>query len=434
MLAKKPKQDEELEWIDKRVKKLIWRKKIEKKKIYLFGVSMRTRKIIQVLRKYGLEPISILDNDKAKQNSHCARIKVIALDQIENISDNKSVYIVGSAYWREMIAQLENRNVKRDSIYLFYIHKKTLLNHLFEAGKGKYLYRNLIKKYGNVPIFLCPYTGTGDIYLIGTFWRQYIEQNKIENYIFVVINEACKKVAMMFGIKNIELLKKKYHCSHLLNYYLLCPDKVNMVILNDSWPHIHTNPIEWFRGYKGLNFTEMFRRYVFNLPDDIKPEHPIFENVENELSLLFEKYQLVPNKTVVLSPYSNTLADLSDKFWENLAVSLKSKGFSVCTNSSGEYEPAIPGTTAIFFPLNMAPQFVSKSGYFIGVRSGFCDVISAAKAKKIILYDNEERFYNSSSFEYFSLERMGLSSDATEIVYKHNEPEIAASEIIANFF
>ena len=117
-------------------------------------------------------------------------------------------------------------------------------------------------------------------------------------------------------------------------------------------------------------------------------------------------------------------------FWEALADGLKNKGFSVCTNSSGENEPAIFGTTAIFVPLNIVPQFISKSGYFIGVRSGLCDVISAATAKKIILYDAEERFFNSSSFEYFSLKRMGLSNDVVEIIYKHGEPAITALEII----
>lgn len=309
-----------------------------------------------------------------------------------------------------------------------------MINHLFESWEGEHIYKRFIEKYGNIPVFLCPYTGTGDIYLIGCFWNQYIGQNKIGNYIFVVTSEACKKVAMIFDIKNIEVLKKKRYSAHLLDFYLLCPQKINMVVLNDSWPHIHTNPIEWFRGYKGLNFTQMFRRYVFNLPDCIKPEHPLFENVEIELSLLFEKFQLVPDKTVVLSPYSNTLADLPDEFWKNLANGLKNKGFSVCTNSSGENEPAVSGTTAIFFPLNIAPQFISKAGYFIGVRSGFCDVISAAKAKKIILYDIEERFFNSSSFEYFSLKTMGLSEDAVEIVYRHNEPAVAASEIVENLF
>lgn len=431
MFDKELEQDEESRWITKRIKRLIRYKKIDKKRIYIFGVSIRTRRIIQALRKFEIEPVNILDNDKTRQNSHCARIKIISVDQVDNISDDENAYIISSSYWREMKAQLEDKNVGRENIHLLYAQRKPLLNHLFEAGKGKHVYNGLIKKYGNVPIFLCPYTGTGDIYLIGTFWKQYIEKNGIDNYIFVVVNGACKKVATLFRIKNIEMLKRR-HSSWLLDFYLLCGQTVNIVVLNDSWPHIHTNQIEWFRGYKGLEFTEMFRRYVFHLSDDIKPRYPILENIEDELVPLFEKYHLVSGKTVILSPYSNTLADLGEIFWENLADYLKKEGYIVCTNSSGKSEPAISGTISVFPPLNIAPQFVSKAGCFIGVRSGFCDVISSAKAKKIILYDAEERFYNGSSFEYFSLERMGLCNDAIEIEYRQDSLEKMLSEIILN--
>ena len=80
--------------------------------------------------------------------------------------------------------------------------------------------------------------------------------------------------------------------------------------------------------------------------------------------------------------------------------------------------------------LNIAPQFVEKAGIFIGVRSGFCDVISASKAKKIILYDAENRFYNSSAFEYFSLNHMGLCRDAIEIEYRYLKLDETISKII----
>lgn len=418
------KRDKELKWLNKKIKRLIRWKNLDRKKIYIFGVSIRTRKIIQILRKYGLEPENILDNDEMRQNSYCARVKVIAVDRVENFDDGKNAYIVSSAYWREMIAQLESRRVKKKNICLLYQKKKPLVNRLLEVERGKYIYDKLIKKYGNVPVFLCPYTGTGDIYLIGTFWTQYTKRNGIDDYVFVVVNGACKKVAMLFGIKNIEVLKKKSYSSHLLNYYLLYPNKVNLTTLNDSWPHIHTNPLEWFRGYKGLDFTEMFRRFVFNLPDDVKPEPPELVDADDELFGLFEKYQLKVGRTVILSPYSNTLADLADEFWEKLAEKLKEKGYTVCTNSSGNSEPAVAGTKPVFFPLNIAPQFVEKAGYFIGIRSGFCDVISAANAGKIILYDAEDHFYNNSAFEYFSLKQMGLSDDAVEIQFKRDVPEL----------
>ena len=63
--------------------------------------------------------------------------------------------------------------------------------------------------------------------------------------------------------------------------------------------------------------------------------------------------------------------------------------------------------------------FIIRAGIFIWVRSGLCDVASGADAKKIILYDAGDRFYNSSAFEYFSLNHMGLCSDAIEIEYQY---------------
>ena len=73
----------------------------------------------------------------------------------------------------------------------------------------------------------------------------------------------------------------------------------------------------------------------------------------------------------------------------------------------------------MFFSLDTAPQFVEKAGFFIGVRSGLCDIISNAKAGKVILYDAQNRFFNGSAFEYFSLEKMGLCKDLLEIQFSN---------------
>ena len=211
---------------------------------------------------------------------------------------------------------------------------------------------------------------------------------------------------------------------------MLCPDEICLKLLNDSWGQIRGNPLQWFRGYKGLYFMELFRTFVFNLPDDALPERPVLKDAGDELDHIFEKYRLTEGKTVLLSPYANTLADLPDDFWVLLAKSLMEMGYRVCTNSSGEMEPAVKGTVPVFFPLNIAPQFVERAGYFIGVRSGFCDVISAAEARKIILYDRENRFFNSSAYAYFSLNHMGLCHDAVEIEFENRTPYIYIEMIL----
>ena len=78
----------------KRVAKLLkkmYRKGIlTEKSIWIFGVSDNTRQIIQMLRDLGVEPAGILDNDPAKQDSFCARIRVYPVD-FQKVQDRKSV-------------------------------------------------------------------------------------------------------------------------------------------------------------------------------------------------------------------------------------------------------------------------------------------------------------------------------------------------------
>lgn len=421
----------ELKYVKRRLLKLHKSGKLNNKKICIFGVSDNTRQIIKILREFSYEPVLVIDNDSLKWGSYCSRIQVQPVDSITKASD--LVILIYSFFWREMQLQLEKNGLDTRNIFVLCDREKSVVRRVMESYLGKAVYQRLKNKYGDVPIFLCPYTGTGDIYLIGTFWKAYIEKNKIEDYVFCVISSACKKVAMMFDIKNIELLHNQKESGFLIRYYTLCPDEIELKLLNDGWAQIHTNPSEWFRGYKGMNFTEVFRRFVFDLPDSIIPRHPDFKNVCEEVGVFFKENNLQKGKTVVLSPYSNTLADLPDIFWEELADRLREKGYIVCTNSSGDVEPPVPHTKSVFFPLNIAPQFLSEAGYFIGVRSGFCDVISGSRAKKIILYDSGNRFYNSSAYEYFSLNVMGLCDDAVEIEFDRNNKRAIIEDILKYF-
>lgn len=410
---------EQAKQIENKIDKLIRQGKFRDRDIYLSSASDGTRQIIQVLRDRGIEPMNVVDNDPAKRHSYWSRVRVVAMDELPMPSDPKNLFLVYSKFWREILAQLDAYGVRKGNRYSFY-KKTTFVGKLCEAWRGKGIYQGIVGKYGDVPVFVCPYSGTGDIYLIGTFWGQYTRRNHIEDYVFLVLNGACKKVALLFGIRNVEIIGGETAGTCLMGYYRLCPEKVNMKILNDSWWEIHTNPLQWFRGYKGLGFTELFRKFVFDLPDSAKPEPPRLADKDAEVGEIFRENRLEPGKTVVLSPYSNTLSDLPDEFWAAIAGRLKGKGYVVCTNSGGSHEPSVAGTAPVFFPLDMAPQFISKAGYFIGIRSGFCDVISAAKAKKVILYDEKNRFFNCSAFEYFSLEKMGLCGDAIELQF-HND-------------
>lgn len=422
--------DDELKRVKKKVGKLIQAGKLQNKNICLFGASDNSRQIVTILREYNLQANIIIDNDTKKQGSYFCGRKVVSFEDVSSVCCEKNIFLIYSAFWREMYNQLINSSVKEKNIVLLFGKRKTLLEHIIDAYIGKRIFNKIRKEYNSLPVFLCPYTGTGDVYLIGAFWKQYCEKYGIQDYVFIVISNACKKVAMLFDIKNIIVLKTKAEMKYLIDAHMLVPKEVPVKLLNDCWAQIHTNQIEWFRGYKGLYFTQVFRKFVFNLPDRIKPEHPEFKDVSDRVNKIFEEHNLIKYNTVILSPYSNTLSDLPKEFWCDLADNLKKRGFVVCTNSCGKSEPAIDGTIPVFFPLDIAPQFMENAGYFIGVRSGFCDVVSGAKAKKVILYDKNNRFYMSSAFEYFNLKEMELCDDAVEIEFYADNFDMIISDVL----
>ena len=212
--------DVELRRVERVLKRRYYTGQLKNKEVYLLGESDNSRQIIQILRELGVEPKNVIDNDTTKQGSYCSRLKVISYDEIHNPTDKNKLYIIYSPYWREMNLQLVDNGIPKGNIWRVSRKVGLVLLVLYRAFLGKMHRNKLIQKYGDVPIFLCPYTGTGDVYLIGTFWDEYIKRNGITDYVFVVITGACKKVAMLFDIKNIEVVKKKKYASDMIEYYL----------------------------------------------------------------------------------------------------------------------------------------------------------------------------------------------------------------------
>ena len=405
----------------KKLSNLITSGKLSKENyIYIFGINDPAREIIAYLRDNGIIVRAILDNNPQRQHIYCSGIRSIALDEMTNAKEGNNRFLVYSAFWREMVRDLSNLGVEHDNIFLLLNLnpiRETFLYRMYYVWRGRKIYRNILNKYPDGEFFLLPYTGTGDVYLVGTLFNAYQKKWHIRNPVFIVVSEACRKVAKIFGWENVIKLSDTEDCSRLISYYMTCPQECNINVLNDSWGEIYTNNIEWLRGYKNLNFTMMFSNFVFALNDSCRPEKPIVDEANVEINNIFEEQSLRRGETIVLSPYSNTLADLPEDFWEKIAKSLNEKGYIVCTNCGAKTEKPIKGTKKLFFPLDIAPQVISAAGGFIGIRSGFCDVISAANAKKVILYDRYNYFYNCSSIDYFSLKKIGLCDDAVEMEF-----------------
>lgn len=404
-------------------------------RVILFGGGDYSRAIIGFLRKAGIETACILDNDKRKRGTYLRGVPVIFPKELAENDIKEAVFLVCSHFWKEMTSQLSGLGVRPEAIVPIRLrtYGESLTENIKSLYRGRRLYRKITGEYPGCDVLLCPYPGTGDIYLIGTFLKQFVEKEGIKEYVLVVVSSACKKTADIFSTSNIAAIDGPSACRDLVRYYMVCPEECRIRIMNDSWGDIYTNPVQWLRGLHGMNFAEMFRRFVFGLDGSIQPRHPEFQNKSQEIEVLREQYGMKEKRSVLLSPYAVTLSDMPNTFWEELAERLKEKGYAVYTNIGSEEEKAIDGTCPLFFQLDMAPQLVSWMGGFVGIRSGLCDIISGADARKVILYDKSNFFFNASAFDYFSLNKMGLSRDAVEIQYDNQNLRNVLEQVLSVF-
>ena len=119
--------------------------------------------------------------------------------------------------------------------------------------------------------------------------------------------------------------------------------------------------------------------------------------------------------------------------WEKLAIKLNDKGYVVLTNCADKKEEPIKGTKGIFIPYKDLKCFLECSGFLVAMRSGFCEVVSSIKCRKIILYAPNIYWGEGTCTDYFSMKKMGLCEDAKELEYKGIEFENYIDEIMENF-
>ena len=256
---------------------------------------------------------------------------------------------------------------------------------------GSEYYENIKVKYGeDVSIVICPHKGTGDMYFIGRLLHSYLENNNINNYVFLFRGGAECNVGKLFGVKQFEIISTEDTISLMNMRLFVGVDNVDII-------HAHHYPFTpqieitgFLEGYRNITFNDMFYHYTFMLNNNCDISEPIFSSNPHYINKIFKKYSLKPNKTVVIAPYATSTPTLPMAQWEELVRKLVNDGYTVVTNTIDfETQPPIKGSTGLSFSYGDAKLFLEHAGYFVGIRSGLCDIISSLKCKKLILYSYE---------------------------------------------
>lgn len=437
MLAEQQKQLEE------NISICIQKELLKGKKLYVFGSNEPAERIIDALLAAGYSVERMIDNNE-KKKGFSYRGTGVSLPSEALLPYVENAYIfIASKYYNEMLLQLKGMGYHDEQVLevvhmetgsRFSVTEETFASEWKVMEEGTRVLRLLKERYGeDVELCIFPWQAIGDIYMAARYLRAYLKKEEKEtghavNYIITVMGNLRKKVAESCGYDRIHVLTKDESYALCRTVTFLGNKECNAHILQHRF--IYTNRIWHLGNYKGVTFDDHFRYSIFGLSEDCEVVTPTQNMDDAYLEDFFRKHNLVKGKTVLIAPYANTIANPSKEFWEKLAEELKKRGYTVCTNSSGdESEPAIRGTQAVLFPFDITLRAIEYGGCFIGLRSGLCDYVASAKGKKIILYP--DRVYAQGPvIDFYSLKRMGLTDAADEFVYQDNAPEETLRQVL----
>lgn len=325
----------------------------------------------------------------------------------------------------EKIQSAIKRKMENKALYQIWrvFHAKVL--------PGFQLYKKAVQKYGDEARLFLSAPTTGDDFILAHFYGAYISKKYPGvRAVFAAFGNGGKEIAEMFGINNIE----PYSLNEFHQLYnLLMFDGKARLHLESLHYHIiyrHTGILARLDGLHGFNLFTQEKAFL-----DVGDEEcvsPRFVYDEKFIADLTSSHGLVKEKTVLLEPYAKSTRKLSVSFWVALARQLKELGWCVCTNSIGEKEPAVEGTTPVYFPYSHSVPFLEWAGVSIGLRSGFQDVISAARCLKITLYPKGIRTFGGIKdiSEFWSIENMYQQENQYDLLYTPDDEEQLISEII----
>ena len=301
------------------------------------------------------------------------------------------------------------------------LNQGSVVDEIFNSDilPGAKLYESIIYKLPkNCMLYLCPYVGTGDVYLVSMYFKAYAKKNGHENFCVIVIGKANYKVASLFKFEYIISVTQEEADSLVRLYMMLGENNNRIKMMHHDPPQIWCGILENFRNINNLHFIDLYMANVFHLDSINDRQLPYFDYNSKQIDEIFKENKLKENNTVILSPYVNTLPPLPWWVWVNLAEKIKKRGYVVCTNIGGPQELPINGTIPLQFGFDISVPLLEKCGYFVGIRSGLCDIISSARCKKIIIYQPYLFWGHGTNYDYFSLNKIGFCSDAIEVSYE----------------
>ena len=292
----------------------------------------------------------------------------------------------------------------------------------FEIWRIRYgvrLLSSIHKDFGTEVHVIIVRGATGDIYLVNALLPRYLEANGVSNYLIVGDGKNLKKISHLFGETNVIELSR-WDASCLQSLYKFCGKEV--LNMNDlfMWQHsLYFNRCR-IRMEERFNFMDTYQWYVFGFEGKEDLKKPVFLEPGADLIEKWISSGIVPGRTVIVSPCAYSVVGMPQVFWRVITERLEALGYSVVfsINPTHENKP-VRKVKYYYSSYEESVPMLNFAGAFLGVRSGFSDIVSSATCKMIILYPKalEKNNYSEhrSDILFAGLKVMGLNNAAIEI-------------------
>lgn len=445
-------------WLDERaeyfegvyldIKKLKERSVFSGKKIAIVGSWNNAAEINAIIEKLDMSISIIADNNPNKQGVSRLGITSQSVESLAN-EKNIAVLVLNNAYWRDIQKQLLNLGFAENiDFYIVFggerfmpesgegkesaIIPAELWNKLcIYAERGFISYSELSLKYPGLPVWLMHQPSLGDLYIFSMFLPVAMGVKNISdcNCVLIVTKNSVRKLAEAIGYRNIVLISFEEAHKHWLMLLKLMGDKLN---IHNAVYHGLNGFFQTLVWNTQVTFRDSFTKYVFHFVNEVEPIYPQFPKRSDIVKAEFKRLNLKVGKTVVISPYAGHFeATITPEQWKRLTDALADKGYTLCTNCGGAGELPLPDTVPVFIELQDCVEFTETAGYFIGIRSGFCDLLCTAGCRKIVIYETGAP---AASIDFFGFESMGIGDgNIIEVINDCIHTDELIDEI-ANYF
>lgn len=380
----KKQYDEMIESLDK----LMVEMDLFSKNIFLFGHCGASLELIDVLESKGLKVKGILDNSDAKQKEEYKGAHVYYPVVINSVTgDNPkddSIVLITSRFYASMLKQLRElgyagpvRKLIDYNTYAEYsLSEDTIARMMAREKHGEELLNSLSAKYPGYFKTFCPFNALGDIYFMMSYWGAFAKGRNIGYAVFCVPSPVLADVIHMFGDYHVEVYEQK-ELDAMIQAALYTHDE-NSFIAHQDRPYVVNLSKALY--IKKIPLEQIYCCGVYGLPKDTLAVKP------NANRQVYKDIDIIPEgKSVIFSPYAKSVTALKPEVWEDAVNYYTKAGYKCYTNIVGDERP-LAGTEGISPSLLEMKSVIERAGTFVGIRSGLCDVIREAKAKKIALY------------------------------------------------